>query len=490
MLRNVADFLSSTAASAHRFPVFLSSLCRGAPHLQEFRAKIYDEIGQKSLIYVDEEYKRRDIPNQIPLETVDEILERVREADTFICILAGSNHGTAIEVGGIRSSTSFFEIELYQATLLQKDIHVLVRNDFEPELKLAALLALLKEHFASWQHFPKMDSQGLESAIKQIVEQSHARGRKKSWPSIRTPISKLIQAFYEDRGKGREVPSIFFLDGITDSTHGEPKLDVIRLVAESIDAQSNEEKKLTRLWIGLRELMASDIRTLRDEELLKHWNSLLSHWARSGAWYKLHGDMYLGCLAALNSLALVRGRIASLYPGTTSLGEIGYPGGALASAKYSIAKHLYIRRDRIARLKEANSDISRSLEVEEHDKSGLLAIRGSILRQLGHTSACVKVYETVLQIRRERNAPANVIGEALSELGYAQLRNCRFRRGLRLCEEGVERLREDVRPGFLARGLRKLAVAYLLNGKIWKAYEARRQARDVAVHFGLRDQMS
>ena len=58
------------------------------------------------------------------------------------------------------------------------------------------------------------------------------------------------------------------------------------------------------------------------------------------------------------------------------------------------------------------------------------------------------------------------IGEAMSELGYAYLRQFRLRRGLDFCREGVHFLRKAGRPGFLARGLRKLSVAYLSNGRL------------------------
>jgi len=50
-------------------------------------------------------------------------------------------------------------------------------------------------------------------------------------------------------------------------------------------------------------------------------------------------------------------------------------------------------------------------------------------------------------------------------------------------------LRHEGRPGFLARGLRKLAAAYLVKGRLLKAYETRQEARDVAVNFGALDQL-
>lgn len=269
-----------------------------------------------------------------------------------------------------------------------------------------------------------------------------------------------MQALYAARARNRPNPSILFLHGVTDPSLSKPRVEIIRPLMQNLELQPNEEKRLSRLWVGLRELMASDHQVLRDPELLECWNRLLAEWARAGAWYGLHGDTPLGCLAAL-SLTKVRDRLGTLFPATTDFRDTAFPGGALASAKYSIAKRLYIKQDRIARFNEALDDLERSLESERQDKSGLLAIRGSILRQLGRISDSIVDYEQVLRLRKESNAADHELGDALSELGYAYLLQLSPRKGLRFCEEGVEKLRQGRRAGFLARGLRKLSVAYL-----------------------------
>ena len=81
------------------------------------------------------------------------------------------------------------------------------------------------------------------------------------------------------------------------------------------------------------------------------------------------------------------------------------------------------------------------------------------------------------------------LSDALSELGFAYLWQLSPRKGLRFCEGGVTKLRQGGRAGFLARGLRKLAVAYLVNGRLRKAYEARREAKSVASAHGALDQL-
>ncbi|MGH8489384.1 MAG: hypothetical protein ACREXS_11120 [Gammaproteobacteria bacterium] len=222
-------------------------------------------------------------------------------------------------------------------------------------------------------------------------------------------------------------------------------------------------------------------------QLIGYWNSLLSEWARAGAWYGLHGHTPLGCLAALNTLTQVRTRISTHFRGVQGIGDEDFPGGALASAKYSIAKRLYVRRDRLACFDDALGDLGRSPDVERDD--GLLAIRGSIMRQLGRMSDCIDDYEKVHRLRIERNVPLSQIGEALSELGHAHILRRSPRKGLRLCEEGVEKLRQGVRAGFLVRALSKLAIAYAANGRLVRAYKAYEEAKNVAVRAGTFDQL-
>lgn len=458
--------------------------------MEDLRAQIYEEVGHKSLIYVDERVKQRDIQHQDDLCAADELIARVREASEFICVLAGSSHGSSIRVDNLPSRSSFLEIEIYQAALSRRRVHLLVRNDFEPDSHLEALLQILKDEFPEWSNGKRLTDKEILIETRRIAESSLSYRKRKFPFALRAPIARLVQAFYVARARNRSAPSILFLQGTTDSSMGKPQVKVIRSLVDDIEHQSNEEKRLSRLWIALRELMGVDPQAEEDPELIGYWNRLLSEWARAGAWYGLHGHTPLGCLAALNSLTKVRHRIANYFSGRTEVGDHGFPGGALASAKYSIAKRLYIKHDRLTYFNEALCDLRRSLEVRHADRAGLLAIRGSILRQLGRMSDCIVDYEEVLCIRNcERNAPLNQVGEAMSELGYAYLFRLSPRKGLRLCEEGVEKLREGVRAGFLSRALRKLSIAYAMNGRLIRAYEAWEEAKDVAIRSGTFDQM-
>jgi tetratricopeptide (TPR) repeat protein len=224
-------------------------------------------------------------------------------------------------------------------------------------------------------------------------------------------------------------------------------------------------------------------------EFLQYWNKLLGEWARAGAWYGLHADTPLGCLAALNSVSKIRKTLSRSFGNKLREPEGTYPGGALASAKYSIAKRLYIAADRKELFTEALDDIDRSMNLPEPDEAGLRAIRGSIYRQTGAISKAIEEYEEVFRLRQTKDQNAADTGEAMSELGFAYLRKWQFKKGLDHCKKGVDLLRQGVQAGFLARGLRKLAMAYLCNGKLKKAYETKRESEEVAKKHGDFDQL-
>jgi len=276
------------------YPVFLSSLCR---ELWDLRARIYDDVGGKTYVYVDEQANPRDISNQDHLETADELLSRVREADIFVCVLGGTRHGTPIDVNQRPSSTSFFEIELFQAALLNKEIHLFVRNDFVPEPRLQALLNILRFAFPEWANYPKQTEEQIVSEVQRLVDRARIRQTLKPLFRLRSPINRLVQALCAAR-----KPSLLFLDGALEPRSKTPDEGILSSVMAELVNQRDEEKRLSRIWIGLRELMCVDYSDLRDKDLLKYWSYFFGEWARSGAWYGLHGDTPLGCLAALNTL--------------------------------------------------------------------------------------------------------------------------------------------------------------------------------------------
>ena len=228
---------------------------------------------------------------------------------------------------------------------------------------------------------------------------------------------------------------------------------------------------------------------ISDRETLRLWNEIWGGWASAGSWYGLHGDMPLGCLAALNSQLIVREKLAREARTRDEASRYGYAGGALASAKYSIAERLYVAADREARLEEALRDIQRAMDERTASQSGLLAIRASIQRSAGRITQAVADYEEVLRLRGDGHHSA--AQSRSGERTWLRLSlPVAFRKGLEFCEEGVRKLRdESSAQGISRRGLRKLAAAYALNGCLLKAYDTRREAQDLSRDAGTFDQM-
>lgn len=477
--------MTSPGLMPKSYPIFLSSLCR---ELEELRERIFFDVGRQSQVYVDEKVKPRDTANQDDLETADELIRRVREARIFVCVLGGRRHGSLIKVGSRPSVVSFFEIELFQAALLGKEVHLFVRDEFEPEPRLESLLRILGGAFPEWVNKKRLKDGEILDQVRRLVD---TEGRRRIfWPpkALWAPIRRLVQALCTARARPPLGTPLLFLGGQFEHRNKPPDLDVLSTLRERIKSLPNEEERLSRVWLGIRDLMSVHYTETEDRSFLKYWDEMLGEWARAGAWYGLHGDTPLGCLAALNSVAAVRQRLAEQHRSELPLREVAYPGGPLASAKYSIAKRLYIPSDRKRRLSEAFNDVQLALKMPAANEDGLLAIRGSILRQMHRFSAAIEDYESVLKIREQRKAAESSIGEALSELGYGYLCQGRAWKGKDYCEQGVRLLRRTETKGFLARGLRKLAVAYLATGHVLKSYEAWIESKQVAYAHGAFDQ--
>lgn len=477
--------LSNTSAYK-KYPIFLSSLCK---ELKRIREQIYVNVGKERYVYVDEKYKERNTYKQDDLEAVDELIQRIRESRLFICILGGTRHGTPIRVGADHSSVSFFEVELFQAALLQKPVYLFVRDDFNPEPRLKKLLKILDFYLPEWISRKPMNDSKILDQVRRLVERDRLTSPFQAIRHLHKPIRRLVQGLHAIRGRKAENRGVRFLEEEFEQRAGQPNTNLIKNVLNSVKVQSNEEKRLSRIWIAVRELMASPYTTSLDMELLQYWGKLLGEWSKAGAWYGLHADTPLGCLAALNSVADIRWNLGYHFGAKLQGQETAYPGGPLASAKYSIAKRLYIAADRKKLFNEALDDLDRAMNGPEPDEAGLRAIRGSIYRQIGAISEAISEYHKVLQLRQLKDSRAADTGEAMSELGLAYLRQRHFKKGLDYCKEGVELLRQGTRPGFLARGLRKLAVAYLCNGKLINAYEAKREAKAIATEHGAFDQL-
>lgn len=468
---------------------FISSVSKG---LGGLRSDLY-EFGQRSgcPVYVDERVRRRNLAVEEPLTIADELLESIRNSKRFVCILGGAGRGSAVRVAGQDSNVSFFEIELFHAALLRKPIHVFVIDGFCPDARLARLLELLHFAFPHWDDLQPLTELQVFERIGRLIRRP-AMPRFMSRLGSHSVIRRIVHSLFIGRshiGAGVTKRDVRFLDDGRTPSSSRPNLDLAIAALRSARVERNEQNRLSRIWIAVRELMIDLEGGKPDTDGLIHLNDALGQWASAASWYGLHGHIQMGALAALNSTADVRRTLRERDVKTVDAQVLAFPGGSLASAKYSIAKLLPSRLAKAAMLKDALSNANSCSALEDDPLGDALSVRASILAAIGARTASVADYEEVLRRRKAAGADDPSVGIALSELGFAYVLSGQRARGKGMIEDGVQLLRGHARAGFLARARRKLAAAHLMTGRPMAAYRELQLSRQAARTSGALDQV-
>lgn len=406
-----------------------------------------------------------------PLESADALLGLIRTTPFFFCILGPPHYGSQIGI----ARTSYFEIELFQAAVLQRPIYVFEFEGFSPEPTLRSILSALRPSLNAVQWLTVRSDKEVLLAIERILAHS---GERVSERSLFSSLPNLVTCLWRVRAREAELQHGFspsrWLDGAIIPGPPPDEVKVKRLLADA-QAQENKERKLGRLWLASRELMGAPYQTVPDLRSL--WWTTLSTWWSTASWYGLHGHAFLGPLAAGKTVEDLHGLIATdRVEGSDN--SFAYPAGALASSHYSIAKLLLDGRGRRWHYAQALSRIARGLDEGIQDRSDLLLIRGSIALRQRRPWTAVDDYKTALTDRAKRGAPSHQIGEALSELGFAYVFAGRPWRGRQLIDDGVALLANATEPGFLLRAERKLVFACLATGQLKRAFALRRKVRE------------
>ncbi len=491
--------------------VFLSSFTRefggwlpdGSSDKSSLRYKAF-ELGKEAgrTVWIAEEFRRDLKPPMEHLEIVDSLWEHVRGCDTFICLLGGDRRGddedgTSVVIDEKTTAVSFFEAELVLAALLGKPIEVFEAKGFDPGPRLLALLEMLR--FAlpteNW-HGPLGEAEILRGIRSVLQSAPVARSIIPTWmPSFRRRVGGwLLAKMYAVRGiRSGRLPGqreIFFLDGIYEPRGSNPNKELVESLLGKARDVARTETKLARLWIAIRELMAIQIGDDCPTEFLLLWDRALTNWASGAAWYGLHGYTFLGQLAALYSVADVR-KILRKRAALTHLPEQVEHPVSLASGLYSTAKLMPSPHQRRAIFEDGLAHLNQTIQERGGLSANLAQMRGSFFLRLGQTTRAVEDYEEALRRRHIENAADGQIGESMSELGFAYLRQMRLFKGRELLEKGAALMEKEksASPGFYARGLRKLAIGYASTGRPWKAYESLAESRDIARKGQLFDQL-
>lgn len=470
---------------------FLSSPVYG---LEDIRTAIHElKLPYGRTIWVDEINNPRPKGESV-FYTIEDLFKLIQKASVLIVLLVNERHGSRLVIEQKEAHASYWEVELFYAVLTGKRVQVFEVEGFQPGEKLAALLKILHRALPKSSWSGPYRRKEVVSAVYKFLQQPFKESSRRFF-TYRHLLGTVVDGLFRLRGKDghggfAEKESLKFLNGSFIDNTVVPNESLITCLLNEVQTLQSEEGRLTRLWIVFRELSGAPFDSTQNLDFLPYWNRFFGEWASAGSWYGLHGHPHLAVLPALIEQAKIREMMRSIGSSAWKEESTDYPGGALASSRYSIAGLSKSFNNRRFLLHAALADLNRSISRSGQNATNLLAIRGSVYRKMGSIGAAVKDYEEVLHRRQSMGASDSAIGEALSELGYGYLFQLRFWRGRALIEEGVRILgASSMRPGFFIRAKRKLAVAYALTGHPLQARDELIVARNLARKHEIFDQI-
>jgi tetratricopeptide (TPR) repeat protein len=367
-------------------------------------------------------------------------------------------------------------------------VQLFIARGFSPGPRLVALLDILRSALPSSSWRTPMADGDILREIGSLLHRAIPTREERSRFARRELQQALVTHLYRRRGSPAGNP-FRFLKTLGDNRTQPPDFRVAQGLLAAAALNTDQEQKLSRIWIALRELLAFDATDIALSEHLPLLNQALGSWAKAAAWYGLHAHIHLGCLAALESMADVREQLRRERRRALGMEGLEHPSAALGSALYSIAKMAPHRADRSALLKMALSQLDQGVACSVRDRSDRLAIRGSIFLRQFRVSDAISAYQEALKLRADADESADRIGEALAELGFAYVLHGRFWKGRDLIEQGVVMLR-DQKNGTAMRARRKLAISYLITGRISLARREREQITEIGVANHIFDQLT
>jgi len=437
---------------------------------------------------------------------VDRCFRGVRDCDLFVFILTG-RHGSGVSYREDPVLASYLELELFAAAMLNKPVIVLHQRGREPESQLADALHLLRSLSSTTQYV--VDDE--EALFRHFVDVCEILAAKEQQPLLHGNSWRLPDRLSVRRSRARiddelSNPRLRFLDNQlplyrneADPDRARGLLDEVASGVRRIDGEQrlmSHGAALCRIWAAMRELTDKDGSALANPEAAQLWDGALGLWATQASWFGLHGHVWMGPLAAINSQLEVRQNLARRPGFSDSLG-VREPLGARASAVYSVAQRMSSRWRQLHHFRETMKLSGLALERDGNAQQGVLSIRGHAqfrMAQLGlvwHVLGAESDFRKSLAIRERAGGDARSVGEAKTDLGLLLAVTWRQTSGFQLLEEGVELLRGGESANaksFLARGLRKLETAAERVGKRDLAASARAERLAITDEIDALDQ--
>jgi hypothetical protein len=475
---------------------FLSSLSEG---LWTLREQLHSDNGGK--LWVAEK-SDENLKLLHPLARADACITALISSEVFICVLAGEgasavHGGTPIELDGLESLVSFFEIEVFEAALHSVPLVLLMHKEFRPGRRMEEFLRVLRRSSVVAHSKEKLVNKEIILEVRHAIKnrkalrRAAARGLRRA---ARTFASELVAQRANLRNVYLGGSDMLWLRGMdmkSDEPDGATFARAKQLLAVA-KAQERHDVRLSRLYHAFRDLMTMPYRQTEDREVLHLWDESFGLWCGSAAWFGLHNHVALGVIGGLWSQDLVRQRLMPSLK-KNERRELVQPWGSLASAYYSLSRLCTPRwRLKVADvgIELANRVISRGIERDP----GILAVRGSLFFSRLRPDRGMTDFRNLLKYAESRSGNTMLVGEAHMYLGKGYTLTNRSKKAIAHLEASVRLWRTyvaDKRSGreFLVKALKNLLETQIKLRQRDAALKTAQEAITLALQAGINDQL-
>lgn len=463
------------APSPERPRVFLSSAFQeeidGAPVYLPLRRRIIENRGTLpvDLWAYDIQWPAAAEPSPTADTIIDRCFDGIRDCDLFVFLLSGK-HGTGTAYLPDVVHASYLELELFAAAMLQKPVLVLHQRGRSPDAALGNVLELLSRSFAADRYVVGDDAE-LHCRLIAECHALAAGARPASEPVLRR-LADYLSRWRSNASIDAELaePSLRFLgDRIRVGRAGD--VDKARLLLDQVSSGKRGDAAnrallphgatLFRLWTAMRELMEGD--GVSDPLRASLWDRAFGLWGSHASWFGLHGHLWMGPLASVQSQIGLRRQFASAREFRSSV-DAREPTGARASALYSVAQRMGTWRQRVRHFRMAAALATSVIDANPDRCEGALSIRGRTSLQLARLGYVWRLWDAERDFRRslaqsEQAGSTGSSSQAMLDLGLCLVFTGRGSAGLPLLQQAVFQMRGDdsaTGRAFLARGLRNL----------------------------------
>ena len=475
---------------------FLSSLSEGLWNLRE---QLYTANGGE--LWVAEK-SDENIKFLHPLARADACITALVDSEVFICVLAGqgssaSRGGTPVEVNGLESLVSFFEIEVFEAALHSIPVVILTHQSFTPGKRMKEFLDVLRRSTVAAYSKEKLSDKEIRLEVRRAVKGRKAL-RRAAGRRLRRAATMFASELVAQRANLKNVyaggSDMLWLRGM-DIKADLPDEETFSRAKRLLDVARSERRhdlRLSRLYYAFRDLMTMPYRQTEDREILQLWDEGFSLWCSSAAWFGLHNHVALGVIGGLWSQDFVRQRLSPSLP-SDERSAITPPWGSLASAYYSLSRLCNPWwRWRVAGvgIELANRVINAGLDRDP----GILAVRGSLFFSRMQLHRGMSDFHKLVEYASKHDDNASLNGEAHMYLGKGYTLTLRPKKALTHLEASVKAWRAhviDKRSGeeFLVKALKNLLVAQIKLRQREAAVQTASEAITLARKAGINDQL-